>query len=182
MSQALRKLTASVSKNNCLMIFINQIREKVGIMFDNPETTAGGRALKFYSSVRLDVRRTETVKESGEAVSNKVKIKIVKNKVAPPFKEAIVTIKFGQGLDLDSELIDISVKNGEIIKSGSWFSLKSGERIGQGTENAKKYIAEHPELKERLLQIAKGSFENNSTETDNSKSILELDEEDIIDE
>lgn len=141
-----------------------------------------GRALKFYSSVRLDVRRTETVKESGEAVSNKVKIKIVKNKVAPPFKEAIVTIKFGQGLDLDSELIDISIKNGEIVKSGSWFSLKSGERIGQGAENAKKYIVEHPELRERLLLIARGSFENSSSNADNTESILDLNENDIIEE
>jgi recombination protein RecA len=148
-----------------------------------------GRALKFYSSVRLDVRRTETVKESGEAVSNKVKIKIVKNKVAPPFKEALVTIKFGQGLDLDSELIDISIKNGEIIKSGSWFSLKSGERIGQGVENAKKYIAGQPELRERLLAIARNQAEiNTSTETVESannsivsETEIELND-DIIDE
>ena len=113
-----------------------------------------GRALKFYSSIRLDVRRTETVKDGGEAVSNKVKVKVVKNKVAPPFKETIVTIKFGKGIDLSSELLDISIENGEIIKSGSWFSLPSGERIGQGAENAKKYIEEHAELKQHLYDKA----------------------------
>ena len=113
-----------------------------------------GRALKFYASIRIDVRRTETVKEAGEAVSNKVKVKVVKNKVAPPFKEATVTIKFGKGLDIDSEILDISVENGEIIKSGSWFSLKNGERIGQGSDNAKKYIEEHPELKAVLYEKA----------------------------
>ena len=121
----------------------------------NPETTAGGRALKFYSSVRLDVRRAETVKESGEAVSNKVKIKVVKNKVAPPFKETTVTIKFGKGLDLESEIFDICVETGDIVKSGSWFSLKSGERIGQGADNAKKFINEHPDIKQALTDRAK---------------------------
>ena len=182
MSQALRKLTATVSRNNCLMIFINQIREKVGIMFGNPETTAGGRALKFYASVRIDVRRTETVKESGEAVSNKVKVKVVKNKVAPPFKEAVVSIKFGKGLDLVSEILDISVENGEIIKSGSWFSLKNGDRIGQGAENVKKYIEEHTELKEMLYEKAIKLKDNN---VDDYTSVLDQDEElntDIIDE
>ena len=152
MSQALRKLTASVNKSGCILIFINQIREKVGIMFGNPETTAGGRALKFYSSVRMDVRRTETVKSSGEAVSNKVKIKIVKNKVAPPFKETVVDIVFGQGIDKNAEILDIAVEKGLIIKSGAWFSLSNGEKIGQGAENAKKYLSEHAELKEELLK------------------------------
>lgn len=189
MSQALRKLTASVSKNNCLMIFINQIREKVGVMFGNPETTAGGRALKFYSSVRMDVRRSETIKDGGEAVSNKVKIKVVKNKVAPPFKEAVVTIQFGKGLDLASEVIDMSVDNGEIIKSGSWFSLKDGERIGQGAENAKKYLNEHPDVMSKLLNIIKNNgtdekFVNDCTPTseelnEQNKSKLDID---IIDE
>ena len=113
-----------------------------------------GRALKFYASIRLDVRRTETVKDGGEAVSNKVKVKIVKNKVAPPFKEALVTIKFGKGIDMASELLDVSVENGEIIKSGSWFSLKNGERIGQGAENAKKYIEQNEELRNELLAKA----------------------------
>ena len=152
MSQALRKLTASVNKSGCILIFINQIREKVGVMFGNPETTAGGRALKFYSSVRMDVRRTETVKSSGEAVSNKVKIKVVKNKVAPPFKETVVDIVFGQGIDKNAEILDIAVEKGFIIKSGAWFSLPNGEKIGQGAENAKKYLSEHTELKEELLK------------------------------
>lgn len=145
-----------------------------------------GRALKFYSSVRLDVRRSETVKESGEAVSNKVKIKVVKNKVAPPFKEAVVTIKFGKGLDLDNEIIDVSLANGELVKSGSWFSLKNGERIGQGSESVRKYLNDNPELKARLLEIAK----NGDTATDftpsadelNSQSITELDDNDIVNE
>ena len=162
MSQALRKLTASVNKSGCILIFINQIREKVGIMFGNPETTAGGRALKFYSSVRMDVRRTETVKSSGEAVSNKVKIKVVKNKVAPPFKETVVDIVFGQGIDKNAEILDIAVEKGFIIKSGAWFSLPNGEKIGQGAENAKKYLSEHAELKEELL--------NQITSVDNAEN------------
>ena len=145
-----------------------------------------GRALKFYSSVRLDVRRTETMKESGEAVSNKVKIKVVKNKVAPPFKEAVVTIKFGKGLDLDNEIIDISLANGEIVKSGSWFSLKSGERIGQGSDSVRKYLAENPEFKAKLLEIAR----NGNTATDftpsadelSAQTVAELDDNDIVDE
>ena len=159
MSQALRKITANANKANCTVIFINQIREKVGVMFGNPETTAGGRALKFYATMRLEVRRTETVKTSGEAVSNKVKIKIVKNKVAPPFKEAITTIAFGKGLDINSEILDESVENGSVIKSGSWFSLPSGERIGQGAENAKTYIAEHEDLRNKLLDKINNSEE-----------------------
>lgn len=162
MSQALRKLTASVNKSGCILIFINQIREKVGVMFGNPETTAGGRALKFYSSVRMDVRRVETVKTSGEAVSNNVKIKIVKNKVAPPFKETIINIAFGQGIDKNAEILDVAVENGLIVKSGSWFSLPDGEKIGQGAENAKKYINEHEELRKRLLEeiTAENNTEN----------------------
>lgn len=155
MSQALRKLTASVAKSNCLLIFINQIREKVGIMFGNPETTAGGRALKFYASVRMDVRRVETVKNAGEAVSNRVKVKIVKNKVAPPFKETIVNIVFGKGIDKIAEYLDIGVENGSVLKAGAWFSLPSGERIGQGAENAKKYLQEHPELCEQIMKKEK---------------------------
>ena len=184
MSKSLRKLTSSVAKSNCLMIFINQIREKVGIMFGNPETTAGGRALKFYASIRLDVRRTETVKEGGESVSNKVKIKVVKNKVAPPFKEAIVTIKFGKGLDTESEVFDILVDNGEIVKSGSWFSLKNGERIGQGAENAKKYINEHPDLKNKLFESAQKSLVSDFNPTKEEIDVqnqTELDDS-IIDE
>lgn len=151
MSQALRKLTATVAKSNCILIFINQIREKVGVMYGNPETTAGGRALKFYASVRMDVRRIETVKENGEAISNKVKVKIVKNKVAPPFKETTINMMFGKGIDKDSEILDAAVIEGLIIKSGSWYSTPSGEKIGQGSENAKRYINEHSDFKEDLM-------------------------------
>jgi recombination protein RecA len=152
MSQALRKLTASVAKSNCTLIFINQIREKVGVMYGNPEITSGGRALAFYSSIRMDVRRVETVKISGEATSNKVRVKVIKNKVAPPFREAIVEIVFGKGLDKNSELLDIAIKDGYVIKSGAWYSLPSGERMGQGSEAAKKYIEEHEEFKKDLLE------------------------------
>ncbi|WP_097006920.1 recombinase RecA [Lacrimispora amygdalina] len=145
MSQALRKLTASAAKSKCSIIFINQLREKVGVMFGNPETTTGGRALKFYSTVRLDVRRTETLKLGGEATGNKVKVKVVKNKVAPPFKEAEFDIVFGEGISKEGEAIDIGVKQGIIDKSGAWFSY-NGEKIGQGRENAKIYLKEHPEI------------------------------------
>lgn len=172
MSQSLRKLASSVSKNNCLMIFINQLREKVGVMFGNPEVTTGGRSLKYYSSIRLDVRRTETVKEAGEAVSNKIKVKVVKNKVAPPFKEVITSIQFGKGLDKTAEILDLSVENGEILKSGSWFSLKSGERIGQGAENAKKYLLEHPEITQILEEkiISGNEVKNTSEENEETKT------------
>ena len=145
MSQALRKLTASAAKSKCSIIFINQLREKVGVMFGNPETTTGGRALKFYSTVRLDVRRIETLKLGGEATGNKVKVKVVKNKVAPPFKEAEFDIVFGEGISKEGEAIDIGVKQGIIDKSGAWFSY-NGEKIGQGRENAKIYLKEHPEI------------------------------------
>lgn len=142
MSQALRKLTASVSKTKCSIIFINQLREKVGVMFGNPETTTGGRALKFYSSIRLDVRRIETLKLAGEATGNRVKVKVVKNKIAPPFKEAEFDIIFGEGISKEGEAVDLGVKTGVIDKSGAWFSYK-GEKIGQGRENAKFYLKEH---------------------------------------
>lgn len=153
MSQAMRKLTSTVARSNSVLIFINQLREKVGVMYGNPETTAGGRALKFYASVRIDVRRIETIKEGGEAVSNKVRIKVVKNKVAPPFRETTIKMAFGKGIDNDSEIIDAAVDRGYIVKSGSWYSLPSGERIGQGAENAKKYIEDNPDFKEELLKL-----------------------------
>lgn len=157
MSQALRKLTASVSKTKCSIIFINQLREKVGVMFGNPETTTGGRALKFYSSIRLDVRRIETLKLAGEATGNRVKVKVVKNKIAPPFKEAEFDIIFGEGISKEGEAIDLGVKTGVIDKSGAWFSY-NGEKIGQGRENAKIYLKEHPdvmdEVYEKILKLA----------------------------
>ena len=145
MSQALRKLTAIISKTNCIVIFINQLREKVGVMFGNPETTTGGRALKFYSSVRLDVRRTESLKQSGEVIGNHVRVKVVKNKVAPPFQEAEFDIMFGKGISREGDLLDLAAKNDIIIKSGAWYSYH-GEKIGQGRENAKKYLTEHPDV------------------------------------
>lgn len=143
MSQALRKLTAAISKSNCVVIFINQLREKVGIMFGNPETTTGGRALKFYSSIRLDVRRTESLKQNGMVVGNHVRVKVVKNKVAPPFREAEFDIMFGQGISREGDILDLAAKEDIVEKSGAWYAYQSS-KIGQGRENAKKYLTEHP--------------------------------------
>ena len=143
MSQALRKLTAVISKSNCIVIFINQLREKVGVMFGNPETTTGGRALKFYSSVRLDVIRTESLKQGGEIVGNRVRVKVVKNKIAPPFREAEFDIMFGQGISREGDVLDLAVNAGIVNKSGAWYAYE-GDKIGQGRENAKTYIHENP--------------------------------------
>ena len=143
MSQALRKLTAVISKSNCIVIFINQLREKAGVMFGNPETTTGGRALKFYSSVRLDVRRTESLKQGGEIVGNHVRVKVVKNKIAPPFREAEFDIMFGQGISREGDVLDLAVNAGIVNKSGAWYAYE-GDKIGQGRENAKTYIHENP--------------------------------------
>ena len=145
MSKALRKLTGIISKSNCVVIFINQLREKVGVMFGNPETTTGGRALKFYASVRLDVRRIETLKLGGEVVGNRTRVKIVKNKVAPPFKEAEFDIMFGKGISREGDILDLAVQHDIINKSGAWFSY-NGDKIGQGRENTKQYLAEHPDF------------------------------------
>ena len=149
MSKALRKLTAIISKSNCVVIFINQLREKVGVMFGNPETTTGGRALKFYSSVRLDVRRTESLKQNSEIIGNHVRVKVVKNKVAPPFKEAEFDIMFGVGISREADILDLAAKEGIVDKSGSWYSYKSN-KIGQGRENAKRFLREHPEVMEEI--------------------------------
>ena len=149
MSQALRKLTAAISRSNCVVIFINQLREKVGIMFGNPETTTGGRALKFYASVRLDVRRTETLKQGGEMVGNHVKVKVVKNKVAPPFKQAEFDIMFGTGISREGEILDLASECNVVNKSGAWYSY-NGERIGQGRENVKIFLKDHPEICEEI--------------------------------
>ena len=145
MSQALRKLTGIIGKSSCTVIFINQLREKVGVMFGNPEVTTGGRALKFYSSIRMDVRRIETLKQGGEIVGNRVRVKIVKNKIAPPFKEAEFDIMFGQGISREGDILDLAVKNEIVNKSGAWFAY-NGIKIGQGRENAKKYLTEHPDV------------------------------------
>ena len=145
MSQALRKLTAVINKSNCIVIFINQLREKVGVMFGNPETTTGGRALKFYSSIRLDVRKVETLKSGGEVVGNRTRIKVVKNKIAPPFKEAEFDIMFGEGISKYGDILDIASNIDVINKSGAWYAYK-GEKIGQGRENAKIFLKNNPEI------------------------------------
>ena len=145
MSQALRKLTAIISKSNCTVVFINQLREKVGVMYGNPETTTGGRALKFYASVRMDVRRVMAIKVNGEDVGSRTKVKVVKNKIAPPFKEAEFDIMFGEGISTIGDIVDLASDCGIISKSGAWYSYE-GNKIGQGRENAKVYMKEHPEV------------------------------------
>ncbi|MDE6203132.1 MAG: recombinase RecA [Lachnospiraceae bacterium] len=157
MSQALRKLTAVISKSNCTVIFINQLREKVGIMFGNPETTTGGRALKFYSSVRLDVRRTETLKQSGENIGNRTKVKVVKNKIAPPFKEAEFDIIFGEGISVVGDVLDLAANVNIVNKSGAWYAYE-GTKIGQGRENAKQYLKDNPETYEEVFQKVRNHY------------------------
>lgn len=154
MSQAMRKLTGNVSKSNTCLIFINQIREKIGVMFGNPETTTGGRALKFYSSVRIDIRRIAAIKDGENVVGNRTKVKVVKNKLAPPFREAEFDIMYGEGISLIGDLIDIGVEHNIVEKSGSWYSF-SGERIGQGRENAKQFLRDHPETLVKLDQMVR---------------------------
>lgn len=149
MSQALRKLAGTVSRTNCIVVFINQLREKIGVMYGNPETTTGGNALKFYSSVRLDVRKIEAIKSGTEIVGNRTRVKVIKNKCAPPFREAVFDIMYGEGISRFGELLDIAVTLELVNKSGSWFSV-GDERIGQGRDNAKQYIADHPELAAEL--------------------------------
>lgn len=157
MSQALRKLTAVISKSNCIVIFINQLREKVGIMFGNPETTTGGRALKFYSSVRLDVRRIESLKQGGEVIGNRVRVKVVKNKIAPPFKEAEFDIMFGKGISTDGDILDLAAKENIIEKSGAWYAY-NGAKIGQGRENAKNYLHEHQEVRDEVEKKVRAHY------------------------
>ena len=175
MSQALRKLTAVISKSNCIVIFINQLREKVGVMFGNPETTTGGRALKFYSSVRLDVRRTESLKQAGEIVGNHVRVKVVKNKIAPPFREAEFDIMFGQGISREGDVLDLAVNAGIVNKSGAWYAYE-GDKIGQGRENAKTYIHENPaffdmlEAKVRDFYFTQPEDEDAAVQEDSEKS------------
>ena len=149
MSQALRKLTAVISKSNCTVVFINQLREKVGVMFGNPETTTGGRALKFYSSVRLDVRRIEAIKQSGEVVGNRTRVKVVKNKVAPPFREAEFDIMFGKGISRSGDILDLAANCDVVNKSGAWYNYE-GNKIGQGRENTKAWLEQNPEVLEEI--------------------------------
>lgn len=158
MSQALRKLTSIISKSNCIVIFINQLREKVGVMFGNPETTTGGRALKFYSSVRLDVRRIESLKQAGEVVGNRTRIKVVKNKVAPPFREAEFDIMFGKGISREGDILDLASDCGVVNKSGAWYAYHD-EKIGQGRENAKQYLKENPEVRDEIEKQVRVHFE-----------------------
>ena len=157
MSQALRKLTSTVNKTKCIVIFINQLREKIGIMFGNPETTTGGRALKFYASIRLDVRRVETLKSNGEQVGNRTKVKVVKNKVAPPFKEAQFDIMFGKGISGSGDILDLAVENDIVEKSGSWFAY-GGEKIGQGRDNAKTYLENNPDIMAEIEEKVRGAY------------------------
>ncbi|MBR5387205.1 MAG: recombinase RecA [Clostridiales bacterium] len=157
MSQGLRKLTGIIAKSGTVCIFINQLREKIGVMFGNPETTTGGRALKFYSSVRLDVRKTETLKNGTEVIGNHVRVKIVKNKVAPPFKEAEFDILYGQGISREGSIIDLAVENNIIDKSGAWFAYK-GQKIGQGKENARQYLIDNPDICGEIEELIRDSY------------------------
>ncbi|MBO4863097.1 MAG: recombinase RecA [Eubacterium sp.] len=167
MSQALRKLTAVISKTNCVVIFINQLREKVGVMFGNPETTTGGRALKFYSSVRMEVRRIETIKAGGEGVGNRTKVKIVKNKVSPPFREAEFDIMFGQGISKEGDILDLAAKNDVVVKSGAWYAYL-GEKIGQGRENAKAYLKENPDVMKEIEDKVRALYFSDKDENDSA--------------
>ena len=179
MSQALRKLSGNISKTKTIAIFINQIREKVGVMFGNPETTPGGRALKFYSTIRLEVRRAEQIKQSGDVLGNRVKIKVVKNKVAPPFKVAEVDIMYGKGISQSGELLDMAADKDIIDKAGSWYSYKS-DRIGQGRENAKKYLEEHPDIYQDIqkqVRQAYGIDEKSIADREDPEKIKEKREE-----
>ncbi|NCX94691.1 MAG: recombinase RecA, partial [Gammaproteobacteria bacterium] len=182
MSQALRKLTANIKRSNTLVIFINQIRMKIGVMFGNPETTTGGNALKFYASVRLDIRRTGGVKSGEELIGNETRVKVVKNKVAPPFRQAEFEILYGTGIDRLGEIIELGVQQGLVEKSGAWYSAQ-GEKIGQGKENAKQYLREHADLardletKIREALLPKGKIASVSHDYDAAEEVLESEEE-----
>lgn len=179
MSQALRKLTAVISRSNCVVIFINQLREKVGVMFGNPETTTGGRALKFYSSIRMDVRRVETLKQNGEMIGNHTRIKVVKNKIAPPFKEAEFDIMFGKGISKEGDILDLAADCDVIQKSGAWYAY-DGSKIGQGRENAKSFLREHPDIAaevEHKVRVHYGLEEGNEAAEDKENVNAEVVEE-----
>ena len=185
MSQALRKLAGTVSKTNCVVIFINQLRMKIGVMYGNPETTTGGNALKFYSSVRLDVRRVESVKEGSEIVGNHVRVKVVKNKVAPPFREAHFDIVFGEGISKWSELVDMAVEMDLIQKAGSWFSM-DGERIGQGKDSVKAYLMQNPEvastLEDKVRERLYARAQNSKKPAQPAGAAIDISAEDFNDE
>ena len=170
MSQALRKLTAIIGKTSCTVIFINQLREKVGVMFGNPETTTGGRALKYYSSIRLEVRRGEQIKKDGEAIGNRTRIKVVKNKVAPPFREAEVDIIYGEGISREGDILDLAAKEDIVNKSGAWYAY-GGSKIGQGRENAKTYLKEHPDVMAEIEEKVREKF-SKETKTEDEESVF----------
>ena len=174
MSQALRKLTAIISKSNCIVIFINQLREKVGVMFGNPETTTGGRALKFYASVRMDVRRIETLKQGGEMVGNRVRIKVVKNKIAPPFKEAEFDIMFGKGISKEGDILDLAAKENIVEKSGGWYAY-NGSKIGQGRENAKNFLQANQELCQEIEAKVRAKYGLDGAAADEGSAEREAD-------
>ena len=186
MSQALRKLTAIISKSNCTVVFINQLREKIGVMFGNPETTTGGRALKFYSSVRLEVRRVESIKVGGELVGNHVKVKVVKNKVAPPFREAEFDIMFGEGISTVGDILETAINYEIVDKSGAWITYNK-EKLGQGRENAKQYLKDNPKIYEEIENKVREAFkkemlEKNATYDKNVPEVLDSSEDEIEDE
>lgn len=182
MSQALRKLTGIVGKTSCTVIFINQLREKVGIMFGNPETTTGGRALKYYSSVRLEVRRGEVIKKDGEAIGNRARIKVVKNKVAPPFREAEVDLVYGIGISREGDILDLAANDDIINKSGAWYAYQ-GNKIGQGRENAKLFLKEHPEIMKEVEEQVRAKHIANGQEQDSeTAAALEQEEEQALQE
>ena len=177
MSQALRKIAGAVNKSNTCVIFINQLREKIGIMFGNPETTTGGRALKFYSSMRLDVRRIDSIKKGEEVYGNRTRVKIVKNKVAPPFRKAEFDIMYGTGISLSGDILDMAAELGIIEKAGSWYSYK-GERIGQGRENVKAYLEEHPDVTEEVRKALMAQLESDGSETTDND--IKVDEDGVV--
>ena len=176
MSQALRKLTSVISKTNCIVVFINQLREKIGVMFGNPETTTGGRALKFYASIRMDVRKADAIKQGGDVVGNRTKIKVVKNKIAPPFKEAQFDIMFGQGISRTGDVLDIAVDDNIVVKSGAWFSY-NGEKIGQGRENVKIYLDSNPEVFKEIEAKVRETHAKKASDVSSEEPVLEEDDE-----
>ena len=182
MSQALRKLTSVISKTNCIVVFINQLREKIGVMFGNPETTTGGRALKFYASIRMDVRKADVIKQGGEVIGNRTKIKVVKNKIAPPFKEAQFDIMFGQGISRTGDVLDIAVDDNIVVKSGAWFSY-NGEKIGQGRENVKIYLDSNPSVFEEIEKKVRELHANKAVESKSGEPVIEeVEEQEVYDE
>ena len=180
MSQALRKLAGAINKSKCVIVFINQLREKVGVLFGNPETTAGGRALKYYASVRLDIRKVENIKQDGEVVGNRARVKVVKNKVAPPFREAEFDIVYGKGISKEGNILDIAVNLDIIEKSGSWFGYK-GERIAQGRENVKKYLQENPDIAKEIEEKIRANF-NEAFEKSLGDNEEQQDDDEVLEE